>query len=56
MLDGSGLLGTLFPHSTTEHAAECAAAAEELLEQVLGGHATTATGALLKTFFAKLVV
>ena len=57
--DGARLLRTLLTHTAAEHASKGAAAAataEELCEQVLGGHATTAHTALLKTLFTILVV
>jgi len=47
MVDGTSLLGASVAHTTTEHAAEAtAAAAEELREEVLGVHATSAAAAL----------
>lgn len=60
VVNGSGLGRTALVHAT-EHAAKATAEAaatttEELSEEVLGGHATTAAGAALKASLAILVV
>ena len=55
MVDGAGLLGASIAHTTTEHATERTAAAEELREEVLGVHATTGT-TTLETLLTELIV
>lgn len=55
MVNGTGLLGASIAHATTEHPAECTAAAEELREQILSVHATGAT-AVLQTLRTILVI
>lgn len=46
MVNGTGLLRAGVAHASAEHPAECATAAEELREQVLGVHTTGATAVL----------
>lgn len=59
VVDGTGFLGASFTHATSEHSTEgmaaAAAAAEELREQILGVHTTTAATAL-QALLAKLVI
>jgi hypothetical protein len=55
VVDGAGLLGTLFPHATAEHTAESATTAKELGEEILCTHSTSTT-TIFKTLLAELVV
>lgn len=56
VVDRPSLLGARVAHATAEHAAERAAAAEELREEVIGSHSAAHATTVLETLLTKLIV